>query len=156
MRIKQDPVTKLWAREDGAVLMPPAGHFKTFRWTFGSDHGDGYRAVCHHRKHYFVHQIVCRAFHGLCPPGKPEVDHINRIPWDNRSANLRYADRSLNNTNKDYVDRSIEKYGVRQCEDLKAYHKVYDAAYAAKMRAQGLSFRKGPDGRSGWYPRIRA
>ena len=153
MQIKQDPITGLWAREDGAILLPPTSKytkFKKFRWTFGWDHG-GYRKIRYRGKHYAVHRIVCRAFHGLPPADKPEVDHLDRNPANNKEDNLRWADRSMNNTNKDCVDQALEKYGVRECEDKKAYN----AAYRAKMQAQGLTFRKGPDGKYGRYPRIR-
>lgn len=173
MQIKQDPVTCLWVRQDGAILMPPTSkysNFKKFRGTFGCRHRDGYCSIVYKGKHYLVHPIICRAFHGPAPEGKPETDHINRIRDDNRSCNLRYADRSLNNTNRGCVDRSIEKYGVRYSDDPDAYMKTYNknynkahreeikaynAAKAAKMKAQGLHYCKGPNGKAGWYPRIR-
>ena len=213
MQIKQDPITRLYCRSDGAILMPPDGHrFKKFRWAFGSKLPNGYLHVGYHGKYYYVHQIVCRAFNGLAPEGKPEVDHINRIPHDNRSENLRWVNRKENQDNADRVDQAFEKYGVRCCDDKKAYNKAYntahreeqrhyqkayrekypekhralskayreshrekcralskayckshreehnahqrayDAAKYAKMKAQGLTYRKGPDGKWGWYP----
>lgn len=160
MVIKQDPVTGLWAREDGAVLMPPSGtKFKKFRWTFGSKRYDDYRQIVYKGKHHLVHRIICCAFHGLPPEGKPEVDHISRIKSANFALNLHWADSRGNNTNRGYVDRSVEKFGVRECEDKKAYEsaymKPYNAAKRAKMNDRGLTQRKGPDGRWGWFPRIR-
>jgi len=167
MIIKQDPITKLWCREDGAILMPPTKHsrFKTFRWTFGTEQLTGYRTVWYRGKTYFVHQMVCRAFNGLPPEGKPEVDHKNRIKVDNFFGNLRWTDRKGNDDNRDCVDKSIEKYGVRCCDDPRAYGKAYrkvnrtakqghEAAHYARMKAQGLTKRKGPDGKWGWYPRV--
>lgn len=196
MQIKQDQVTGLWCHSNGAVLMPPSGRrFKTFRWTFGYDASYGYKRVMFQRKNYFVHQIICRAFNGLPPADKPEVDHINRIPHDNRPENLRWADRKENLGNRDCVDKSIEKHGVRACEDPQAYHRAhqeahrekyrayskawyerhceerstyyeahreeckarqraYEAAKRTKMKAQGLYYTKGPDGKYGWYPRV--
>ena len=68
MKIKQDPITKLWCREDGAVLLPPANNkFPRFRWTFGTSHSDGYKTVMFQYKNHKVYQIICRAFHGLVP-----------------------------------------------------------------------------------------
>ena len=181
MQIKLDPVTGLWCRSDGAVLMPPSkGRFKTFRWTFGFGSSNGYKAIGFHGKHHFAHQIICRSFHGLPPEGKPCVDHINRIRDDNRSCNIHWASYKENMDNRDCVDRSIEKYKVRTCEDRKTYTKVwrglhheekkaydrayreahhekcraYDAAKRAKMKAKGLTYRKGPNGKWGWYPRV--
>ena len=156
MQIKQDPVTGLWARQDGAVLMPPCPNIHRFKhtWTFGYQRCDGYCIIGYKGKYHLVHRIICRAFHGLPPEGKPEVDHINRIKVDNRSFNLRYVDRKGNNGNTDRGDRSIAKYGVRWRDDLKGYRKAYAAAYAAEKKARGLCYRKGPDGKHGWYPRI--
>lgn len=65
------------------------------------------------------------AFHPN-PLGLPEVDHINRNKADNRPCNLRWADRSTNERNKESVDHSLEKYGVMCCVDRKAFYKVYD------------------------------
>lgn len=152
MKIKQDPVTGLWCREDGAVLMPPSkGRFKTFRWTSGYEMSTGYCKVKFRGEAYLVHQMVCRAFNGLAPINKPFVDHINRIRDDNRPSNLHWVNCKENAANQDSVDQSIERYGVRACDDKAAY----DAAKYAKMKAQGLSYRKGPDGKYGWFPRVR-
>ena len=168
MKIKQDPISKLWCREDGAILMPPCRRIHRFKytWTFGSKHPTGYRIVCSRGKPYKAHQAICRAFHGLPPKGKPFVDHINRIRDDNRPDNLHWASVKENNDNAGHVDQSIEKYGVRHCEDEKSYHRAYyeshregyiarstaywkthSAAYRAEKKAQGLTMRKGPDGK---------
>ena len=176
MLIKQDPVTGLWAREDGAVLMPPDGYrFKEYRWTFGTKaNRQGYLAVRYKGKVYLVHQIICRAFHGLPPADKPETDHINRIKVDNSFRNLRWLDRKGNTDNRDYVDKSLEKHGVRHCDDPKTYDKIHGKAYyethreeirayqkghaaalRAEKKAQGLAQRKDSTGKWGWFPRIR-
>ena len=126
MQIRQDPITKLWCRNDGAVLMPPSrGRFKTFRWAFGYKRPNGYKQVKFQSKTYKAHQIVCRAFNGLAPTGRPLVDHINRIRHDNRPENLRWVSYKENNDNADRVDQSIEKYGVRACEDRAAWGRAY-------------------------------
>lgn len=137
MKIKQDPITGLWCREDGAVLMPPTGRqYKSFRWTFGTNHGDGHHKIQFHGKHHLVHTIICRAFHGLTPEGKPFVDHINRIKGDNRPENLRWVSNKENCNNKDYVDQSAEKYGVRACENRRAYDRAYYEAYHEAHREE--------------------
>lgn len=157
MQIKQDPVTKLWCREDGAVLMPPIGYrFKKFRWTFGCKQPDGYRAIRLHGKQHQVHQLICRTFNGLPPADKPFVDHINRIKDVNYPSNLHWVSNKENNNNKDRIDRSVEKYGVRECDDKAAYGKAYGKAYRAEKKARGLTMRKGPDGKYGWFPFKRA
>lgn len=156
MLIKQDPITGLYCRSDGAVLMPPSGaKFRSFRWTFGTSKADGYRSVRHRYVDHLVHRVVCRAFNGLPPEGKLFVDHINRIKNDNRPENLHWVSSKENCDNQDKVDRSIAKYKVRRCDDLAAYGKVYNKGYERAQRAKGLTHRKGPDGRWGWYPRVR-
>ena len=169
MQIKQDPVTGLWCRSDGAVLMPPCRNIHRFKytWTFGCVKSNGYRAIQFQGKHYFVHQIVCRTFNGLPPENKPFVDHIDRCKSNNRYDNLHWASVKENNNNKDYVDQSIERFGVRECDSKAAYMKAYYEACreeinarrrvrwaikAAKMKAQGFCYTKGPDGKWGWYP----
>lgn len=137
MVIKQDPTTGLYCREDGAVLLPPTGHkFRKFRWTFGSSSGNGYKQIWFHGKHCSVHRLVCSAFHGLAPEGKSQVDHINRTRYDNRPENLHWVDRSENSTNRDYVDESVEKFGVRFINDPKAYAKAHNQVYYEAHREE--------------------
>lgn len=171
MQIKQDPVTGLYCRSDGAVLMPPANNkFPRFRWTFGCKVPSGYCCVGYRGKYYRVHVLVCRAFHGLAPIDKPFVDHIDRCKTNNTPGNLHWTSSKENNDNKDSVDKSVEKYKVRSCDDHKSYsrayyekhrgeinarQRAYDAARRAEKKAQGLTFRKGLNGKQGWYPRIR-
>ena len=180
MQIKRDPISRLWCRSDGAVLIPPTGiKFKKFHWTFGSTNSYGYKAIKSRGKNYYIHRIICCAFHGLPPEDKPEVDHINRIRHDNRPENLHWASSKENNDNQAKVYQALERYKVRACEDHNAYiraryethgkryrklhrdeyaarSRAYGARKRAKMKAQGLTMRKGPDGKYGWYPRIRA
>ena len=183
MQIKRDPISRLWCRSDGAVLMPPTGRqYKSFRWTFGSNTSYGYKQVGYRGKTYFVHQMVCRSFNGLPPEDKPFVDHIDRCKTNNTPSNLRWVNHKENCNNKDCVDQSIERYKVRCCDDKQAYNKAYYeahreehstyckthrdahrgkyrayyAAKAAKMKAKGLTYRKGPDGKWGWFPLKRS
>lgn len=41
-----------------------------------------------------VHRLVCEAFHGLPPPGKPTVAHKDGTRTNNREDNLRWASHS--------------------------------------------------------------
>ncbi len=126
MQVKQDPITKLYCREDGCVKLPRG-------WSRGSL-SNGYRVFYCQGEHYRAHILICRAFNGLSPEGKPFVDHINRIRDDNRPSNLRWVDRSENRTNSKDVDHSVEKYGVRECEDRAAYRRgVYKCNEASRQ-----------------------
>lgn len=137
MKIRQDPITKLWCREDGAVLMPPSRRGGMhFRWTYGYKTPTGYKAVRFCGKHHLVHRIICRAFNGLAPKDKLFVDHIDRIRDDNRSSNLRWVSIKENNDNADRVDQAFEKYKVRCCEDRAAYGKAYNKAWYEAHREE--------------------
>lgn len=136
MKIKQDPITKLWCREDGAILMPPTGYkFKKFRWTFGSNDGNGYKAVMFQGKNYKAHQIICRAFNGLPPEDKPFVDHIDRCRSNNTPGNLHWTSVKENADNQGKVDQALEKYGVRACENVRAYKKAYREAHREERKS---------------------
>ena len=141
MIIKQDPITGLWCREDGAVLMPPSTRSRAYQWTFGS-RSNGYCVFYYQGEHYRAHILICRAFNGLPPEGKPFCDHINRVRDDNRPSNLRWVDRSENRANAADVDRSIEKYGVRECEDRAAYRRGVYKCNEASRQSQIARVRK--------------
>ena len=166
MLISQDPVSGLWCREDGAVCMPPSRrggrHAKKYRWTFGHLNKSGYLVICHKRKLYRVHGIIARAFLPN-PDNLPTVDHIDRNPARNSVGNLRWADYKTQADNTGKVLNRTD-YGVRACEDKKAYLKAYrtanrerlkahDSAYYAAQKAKGLVYRNCPDGRQHWVPR---
>lgn len=59
----------------------------------------GYRHVQLGDSVYRCHRLVWVYFNGAIPDGS-EIDHINRVRNDNRVANLRLANRSLNCGNK--------------------------------------------------------
>jgi hypothetical protein len=92
------------------------------------------------------------------------VDHIDRNPSNNRVDNLRWSDRKLQNNNRQICDDSLARYGVRECEDKRAYaralyannpefaerEKARNRAYQAKQKALGRRFRRCPDGKQHW------
>lgn len=58
----------------------------------------GYQHINIKNKRYKAHRLAWLYVHGKWP--HPEIDHINRVKTDNRIANLREADRSMNNLNR--------------------------------------------------------
>lgn len=88
-----------------------------------------------------VHRLVALAFIPN-PDGLPTVDHINRNRTDNRVENLRWASYKDQNGNTIRVDRGLARYGVRKCDDRRAY----DTAYRAAKKAAGLVRHCCPDG----------
>lgn len=141
MILRQDPVTKLWCREDGAICVPPAGvAIKKFRWVLGSSDKDGYLVINRYGKIHRVHRIICRAFHGEPPSDRPYVDHIDRCRTNNSASNLHWVSPSENNDNTRTVDRSIALYGVRARDDHRAYSAAYYARNREKIRAQNAEY----------------
>lgn len=51
----------------------------------------GYRMVNVRGTTRSVHRLVCEAFHGSPPPGKPLACHANGIRTDNRASNIRWG-----------------------------------------------------------------
>lgn len=50
-----------------------------------------YRMTNYRGKNYKIHRLVCEAFHGPHPEGKPIVLHLNEDALDNRPENLRWG-----------------------------------------------------------------
>ena len=144
MKVVGHPYLKgVKCREDGAVWIPNNGRAGGPHWTFGSGGQTGYHYVVVNRRRLAVHRLICEAFHGLCPPDKCQVDHINRARDDNRPENLRWVSRSENNKNTPAHEASVAKYGVSWADDRSAYMRAYYAnnpEYREKQRARDRAY----------------
>lgn len=124
--IRQHHGSGLWCRPDGAVLMPPCKRIRRPRhvWAYGSVAPDGYLKIRHKGVYYYVHRLIAETFLGSAPEGKPYIDHIDRCKSNNQVSNLRWVNSKENNDNRQRIDDSLEKYGVRAYQDPKAYYKA--------------------------------
>lgn len=79
-------------------------NIKTGYISIGVDH-QGYRRATFSSKP-LLHVLVAEAFIGNKPSNNHSVDHINRIKYDNRLENLRWATQSEQSVNKDKYKRT--------------------------------------------------
>lgn len=155
--IKQHPGTSLWVSSDGRVVLPPCRKYPHYRFTFGSKNVYGYMVVEFRGKKYKVHRLIAETFLDN-PLGLPTVDHKNRVKTANFVENLCWADYKMQEGNKQSVDNSLNKYGVRKCENPKAYNAAHyakhheeilaqKAAHYTEQKALGKHYRSCPDGK---------
>lgn len=130
-QVKQHPTTGVWVRDDGAVWMR-IGSTDKFRWTYGHKAPNGYMRLFIHKKNYSVHRLVAEAFIENLDQ-KPTVDHVNRVRDDNRLFNLRWATHKEQNENCITALNRVD-YGVRKCDDIKAYRKAYRQSHQEYFR----------------------
>lgn len=147
--------------------MVPANYRSPAHWTLGSNTYDGYKTIRVNKNTYRVHRLVAEAFLDN-PENKPEIDHINRIPYDNRIENLRWATRSDNNRNTKSNDRCERNIGIHLYDNPLLYHRVRKKKYNAtpqgkasreryyKKRCDTCKLVKFQDGKSVWLPNDEA
>lgn len=84
-------------------------------------------------KHFYVHALVCLAFHGPSPgtigktPGTWQVDHIDRDPANNAAKNLRWLPFSTNRAQAS-VNKGDQHYAAKLLWDqVQAIREEYAA-----------------------------
>jgi hypothetical protein len=138
---KQIPnFTDWFAREDGVISNP---HRQTIR---GSRNKDGY--CCYidpgGGQHY-IHRLVAKTWiFNKRPDIFKEVDHINGIKHDNRVANLRWSNRTIQNLNRDFkgweYNPRWKKYKA-QCIVHGVKHKLGWFKTSAEAHSSYVSFK---------------
>lgn len=89
-----DPMTGLFMRTDRVANCVHLGDFAGATDTYG------YRQIKIKGRSYLAHRLAWLYMTGEMP--SDEIDHINADRRDNRWSNLRQADRSMNNQNRNY------------------------------------------------------
>lgn len=90
----------IYGSNKGRCYVPKTSNSKA-HYTYGSNSGNGYKRIKWKGKEYSVHRLVAELFIPN-PNNYLEVDHINRNKYDNRVENLRWANRSMQQYNRDF------------------------------------------------------
>lgn len=128
MKTERHPTLGILVREDGCVFICGGSRGRKPHWTFGSKGRDGYLKVTVAYKSYRVHRLVAETFIPN-PKNKPQIDHLNRNPLDNRVENLSWCTPSENQRNTRAHDRVDARGGIHKYEDKKQYNKELLAIY---------------------------
>lgn len=171
MRMKWLPELECWVFDDGHVGVPysestiynhPKKREAMLHYSYPFLDRNGYYRVSIRGKRYGVHRLLAMAFIPN-PQNKPTVDHIDRNPSNNSLDNLRWADHKEQADNTENVDRGIDKYGVRKCENAREYNRQWSMAHRdsrreahrkiyAAHKAKGERYTRLPNGKHGWIP----
>ncbi len=95
---------------------------------------------------HFAHRLVARAFLGDPPKENMSVDHINRVPSDNRVENLRWATAKEQAANMKTIEVGAKKKVImfdRSGKKLNTFDSASDAyKYLMKKEGKGFSISK--------------
>lgn len=122
-KLVYEPDTGEWTWIDsrrGGYNGKPAGWFDAY----------GYRRIKIDGQTYIASRLAFLYMLGRWPQN--EVDHISRDQSDDRWENLREADRSLNNLNRDYTGVSGQKGVYRHSQNdrwVAQYDNIYIGSY---------------------------
>lgn len=119
---------------DGRVYSVRSG-----RYLKGSNAGHGYRFVQFpNGEREYIHRLICRAFHGEAPEGKPEVRHLDGNKKNNAASNLCWGSRQDNEADK--ARHGTTAKGERNPQAKLNRAKV--EAMRARRASTGLSYAK--------------
>lgn len=115
----------------GKVLSPTAG--KSGYLTFKVAHLG--------MKTFYVHRVVCEAFHGVAPIGH-EACHRNGIRSDNRADNLRWGSRSENSRDRHKHKTMHGKLSYADAAKIRIRYQPYDSVNGASAMAREFGVSK--------------
>jgi hypothetical protein len=102
-----------------------------------------------HNQYFLIHRLVCEAFNGPAPDGKPNVCHRNDVKTDNRSENLYWgdhvdntADAIRNGTATVFTNGNLPPstiFRVDQVKTIRARHNDDGVSCADLAREYGVS-----------------
>ena len=114
-----------FANELGQIKWPnstsnmPNGGTREYRtkWVWGTKRKASKTArhehygILYKGRNYKVHRLVCEAFHGPQPEGKPVVLHLNEDALDNRPENLRWGTQKENLNMPRFIEYCTSRTG---------------------------------------------
>lgn len=81
----------------------------------------GYHVLRIGKHNHLVHRVIWIMVHGVIPD---QIDHINRIPSDNRLINLRDCNTRTNNLNRKLAEPESGHYGVYKTKSNKWHSEI--------------------------------
>ena len=135
-----------YAASDGHVWSTKSG---TGRQMLGSRHNNGYRTVKLRRegeaKRYYVHRLICAAFHGSPPTDKHEAAHADGSRDNNEPNNLRWATHAENQADKSGhgtlsrgEQNGCAKLTAEQVREIRALWPTWEGTQAALGERYGV------------------
>lgn len=102
MKSTEDLENEVWITHPIGIRVSNLGRVWTARKGkhYGSKNSNGYLQIRLKGKLHQVQRLICEAFKDN-PHNLPTVDHIDRNPLNNRIENLRWADYSTQNCNRE-------------------------------------------------------
>ena len=155
MKNKPDPsleeINKNFKIDDNGIIyriVRHGGMLAGTRASFVADQKNPYIFVVLRGTRYRAHRICWIWYNQECIPDGMEIDHINRIPSDNRKENLRTVDARGNQANRSdnksgfpgvYQDK---KYGTWRCEINHNNKKIHIGTFKTKEDARKAHLNK--------------